>query len=174
MSPAVDYGKLRGEGGAVADHPADGLHIARLERAVLQDTKRGQQVLTEWSDPDNVMWTSWNRFDPDQFGMPRTQKLLDGLGVDRAKLTDDDALSQALADVEGGTYQVRTQSRKAERRLGDEADKWFTDTFVEQTVSGRQQALTDIPADTTGLREPAAQGATAKPASDFDDDDIPF
>jgi hypothetical protein len=170
MSPSVDYDRLRGEGGDVADHPPDGLHVARLERAVLQDTKRGMQVLTEWSDPNNLMWTSWNRFDADQFGMPKTQKLLDGLGVDRSQLTDDDALSQALADVEGGTYQVRTESRQ-----GNQGDKWFTDTFIEQPIVGRQQSLTDIPADTTGLREPAPQGGKAKSgASDFDDDDIPF
>lgn len=163
---SIDFSTLRGERANTTGVPEDGLHTARLERAVLQDTAKGPRLITEWSDENNLMWTSWNRFTADQYGMPKTQELLDGLGVDRSKLTDEN-FGDELATVEGGTYQVRTTSQQ-----GSQGDRWFTETTIEQPIAGRQQELSDIPADTTGLPEPKPP---PKPAAGDDlFDDIPF
>jgi hypothetical protein len=151
----IDFDKLRGET-AAEEIPADGTHTARLERCVIVTSNRtGDELLvTEWSDEQNVMWTSFNRFDSS--GMSFTQELLDGLGVDRSKLTDEN-LGDELAQAEGGTYQVRTTSTK-----GSQGDRWFINTYVDQVIAGRQKTLDeDIPADTTGLPERDAAPAGA-------------
>ena len=159
---AIDYEALRGDsaGGVVPD---DGTHTARLERAVLRDTANGERLITDWSSEECSLWTSWNRFDPQ--GLPYTQQLLDGLGIDRKKITADDELSEALERVEGATFQVRTESRQ-----GSQGDRWFTSTYIEQVIAGRQEQLSDIPADTAGLPERDA----APDSGDLFGDDTPF
>lgn len=160
----VNFAALRGDAPA-ADHPADGLHVARLERAQLYDGDRGAQLITEWSDENNLMWTSWNRFDGP--GLKYTQDLLDGLGIDRSQVTEE-TFGRELARAEGGTYQVRTKSREGR-------DKWFTDTYVEQPLEGRAQRSSEIPADTRGLPDEERAVAPGGAAADlFGDDDIPF
>lgn len=159
----VDFEALRGEKSA-GGVPDDGLHTARLERAALVETDRGSRLITEWSDENNLMWTSWNRFDAS--GMAFTQELLDGLGINRKQVTEDN-FADELASVEGSTYQVRTESKQ-----GSQGDRWFTSTYIEQTIAGRQQTLADMPADTRGLPE---RDAAPNGAGDlFGDDDIPF
>jgi hypothetical protein len=157
----VDFDALRSETGSGV--PDDGLHTARLERAAVIETDRGSRLITEWSDENNLMWTSWNRFDAS--GLKFTQDLLDGLGVNRSQITEDN-FSDELAQMEGGTYQVRTDSKQ-----GKQGDRWFTSTYIEQAIAGRQQTLADIPADSAGLPE-----RDAAPAGTdlFADDDVPF
>lgn len=167
MSP-IDFDKLRGDVPAGDEPPEDGDHVARLERAVVVDTKRGEQVITEWSNEANVMWTSWNRFDAT--GLPYTQELLDGLGIDRSKVTEE-TLSDELARCEGATYQVTTSATK-----GSQGDRWFINTYVNQAVSASQRVASDapdVPADANGLPEPDA-GAAMASKDLFGDDDIPF
>jgi len=150
----VDYEALRGTGSASAAVPDDGAHTARLDRAALVELDSGSRLVTEWS-ADGLAWTSWNRFD--EKGMQYTQGLLDGLGVDRSTLTDDDALEAALSTVQGTTYLVTTKSQ--EGRLGD---RWFTTTYVD----ARAVADPDLVADTSDL--PDAQEALAV------EGDVPF
>lgn len=158
----IDYQALSGAAplDARAGVPMDGPHRARLEQAKLYEGDKGTRLITEWSD-EQAQWTSWNRFDPDQYGLPKTQALLDGLGIDRAKITDDLALEAELAARKGHVYLVETESRQ-----GSRGDKWFTDTVIV----GDQGQLVDMPADTNGLPERGA----APDADLFDDDDIPF
>lgn len=166
MSP-VDYDALAGNAGSGV--PADGTHTARLERAALLETDNGSRLITEWS-ANGTWWESWNRFDGR--GMSFTQDLLDGLGVDRSKVTNDDEMGDELSHAEGDTYRVRTESKR-----GSQGDRWFTSTYIEARVEGgtppppRPEPESDAPADTAGLPAP---GASA-PANDlFGDDDIPF
>ena len=165
MSP-IDFGKLGGST-PIEEAPADGDHRARLERAVIVDTKNGERLVTEWCDSENSMWTSWNRFDDS--GMSFTQELLDGLGIDRSKLTEE-TLPDELARKEGATYNVRTESRQ-----GSQGDRWFTSTYINSTVlppqlNRREPPPSDAPADTRGL--PQTTGAKSNDL--FGDDDIPF
>ena len=168
----IDFDKLRGDKSAADEIPADGDHIARLERAVVVDTKRGEQIVTEWSNQANVMWTSWNRFDSS--GMPYTQDLLDGLGIDRRKVTED-SLSDELARCEGGTYQVSTEANE-----GSQGGRWFINTYVRQPLRAGQTppppdaqvVPPDVPVDTAGL--PTAGAAAQTTASDLFGDDAPF
>lgn len=158
----IDFDALRGERGS-QQVPDDGLHTARLERIVIHESDRGESLITEWSDDQNVQWTSWNRFDAS--GLPYTQDLLDGLGVDRRKLTDEN-LADALARCEGSTYQVRTSSKR-----GSQGDRWFINTYIEQPLSRPDATLgSDIPADTSGLPERDA----APVGADLFGDDAPF
>jgi hypothetical protein len=158
----IDFDALRGDS-ADAGVPADGVHTARLERVVLRETANGERLITDWSSEECSLWTSWNRFDPQ--GMSYTQDLLDGLGIDRKQMTTEDGLSDALATKEGGTYQVRTSSQK-----GSQGDRWFTSTYIEQAIAGRQETLDELAADTRGLPERDAAPAAA---GDIFGDDAP-
>jgi hypothetical protein len=160
----IDFEALRGEK-ELSGVPDDGIHTARLERAVLKETDKGDRVITEWSSDRCPHWASWNRFD--EQGLPYTQQLLDGLGIDRKVMTSDDELSQALEKIEGGTYQVRTESRK-----GSQGDRWFTSTYIEQAIAGRQETLDELAADTRGL--PERDAAPAAAGDIFGDDSVPF
>lgn len=171
MSP-IDYSALQ-SGQLNVEVPADGDHVAHLERAALVSTNNGERLVTEWAGAnENVQWTSWNRFD--ETGLTYTVELLDGLGVDRSAIADDEAFTDALDAVVDNIYEVRTSSQK-----GKQGDRWFTTTYVNGRATGVQEALeVDAPADTTGL--PPAPGSVAGKVSDTrrapapDDEKIPF
>lgn len=164
----IDYRQLKETRGT--DVPPDGERTARLERGKLVETKYGStRLVTEWSAGD-LWWQSWNQFDGQ--GLAFTQDLLDGLGVDRSKLTDDDQLTAELAAAEGHKYRVKTKSNR-----GSQGDRWFTSTYIQSTVSVLRTGLLsgavpkddpDIPFDTNDFVEPPKTGGL------FDDDDIPF
>jgi hypothetical protein len=155
MSP-VDYEALRG--GVSTGVPDNGSHTARLERAALVETDKGSNLVTEWSE-DGLWWTSWNRFNAQ--ALPFTQALLDGLGVDRQKITNDDEFETALSDVQGILYLVHTDSKQ-----GSQSDRWFINTYVD----GRAvPAQIDMPVDTEGLP------VLSEPVGSVDDEeDLPF
>lgn len=176
---SINYGQLAG---ATAEGPSDGLHTAFLMRARLQ-TGAQDFIVTEWQVGD-AYWETLYGFTPQR--MPFTQDMLDGLGIDRAKLTDDDALEVALAEAQGQQYRVRVEHNGR-----------FVNTYIEggSTVqSSAQASFADVPIDATGLPDatPAYTGAlagmaapppqaalagagTGPPAATDDDlDDIPF
>lgn len=155
MSP-VDYDALRE--GVSTGVPDNGTHTARLERAALIETDKGSNLITEWSE-DGLWWTSWNRFDAQ--GMSYTQELLDALGVDRSKITNDDEFEEALSHPVGHLWLVRTDAKQ-----GSRGDKWFINTYVDGRAVPTQ---TDLPIDTEGL--PPVVDASA---DDQDDADVPF
>jgi hypothetical protein len=156
VSP-INYAALSGQATA-ADHPPDGHRQARLDRAALVDTQNGERLVTEWSDATNggLAWTSWNRFDTS--GLQYTRELLAGLGIDTARLTDDDVLIASLNAVTGRTYDVRTASQQ-----GSQGDRWFTSTYVDGHALGVQEEL-DAPIDTRDLPDVPA----------VEDEKIPF
>jgi hypothetical protein len=151
----IDYDLLRGQ---VGGDPPDGLHSAYLMRAALVNTSSGTRLVTEWqtSGDESYYWTTWFGFDGNRLGF--TQDFLDGLGVDRSKVTDDDAFEQTLADVQGTVYTVRTAA-------------WSggVNTYVEETPAPPpgQTSFGDVPIDM-----PAQEAVAA--ASQTSDDDIPF
>lgn len=144
----VDYEALRG--GVTTGVPENGSHTARLERAKLWEGDRGSQLITEWSE-NGLWWTSWNRFDAQ--GMQFTQELLDGLGIDRSKITDDDEFEAALNEVEGILYLVRTTAKE-----GSQSGKWFINTYCDGPAVPEQM---DMPVDTEGLPDVGTEAATA-------------
>jgi hypothetical protein len=156
----INYELLRGD--STPATPADGTHQARLDRAKLVETRSGERLVTEWSTDQNVMWTSWNRFDPT--GIEYTRELLIGLGVNLATIMDDEKLEDALIDAIGIEYTVRTTSS-----TGSQGDKIFTNTYVDAPVNGAQPELgSDMPADSRDLSPPEPADKPWK------DDDIPF
>jgi hypothetical protein len=157
MSP-VDYDALRGSAGG---EPPDGIHKALLMRAKLVETSNGATMLvTEWQvgGMTPYYWTTWFGFEGARMGF--TQEFLDGLGVDRSQITDDDVFGEALQRAEDEAYTVRTSS-------------WSggINTYVEEAPDTAQASLDDAPIDTNGLPEVS----TAEPvAAGGVDDDIPF
>lgn len=154
----IDFEALRGE---VGGDPPDGVYNATLQRAKLVDTRNGEMLVTEWQvdDPGPYYWTAWHGFEPNR--MSWTQEYLDGLGVDRGKLTDEDELTDALNAVLGERFELRTEVKSG-----------FLNTYVEgpATGSGTQTSLDDVPIDAADF-EPAR---VADGPPDPDDDDIPF
>jgi hypothetical protein len=152
----INYDLLRG--GAGGD-PPDGTYTAYLAVAKLLDLSGGSKLVTEWqtSGATPYYWSTWHGFSPNRMNV--TQEFLDGLGVDRATITDDAALEAALADVQGLSYHVRTAA-------------WSggINTFVDEVAvpaGARQAALDDdLGTDTSDL--PVAAAVVA------DDDDVPF
>lgn len=147
--------------------PPDGDHNARLDRAVLRDTRSGKMIKLEWRTTDHShWWESWHGTSGG--GKGRTQQLLEDLGVDRTRLKGRgwDALEEELADREDKIYLVNVS------RNGT-----FLNTTVIEESQGEQ---TEIPVDTSDFAEraptPARAGAAdGSAASDlFGDDDIPF
>lgn len=174
---SINYGALAG---GESTQPPNGMHRAYLMRARLQ-TGAQDFIVTEWQ-AGPYWWETLYGFTPQRLQF--TQDALDGLGIDRAKITDDDALEDALALAQGSEYRVRV-----------EVNGRFTNTYVEgAAVAGQpsfdsrppatgfvtdgprmtrgQEALAglgaqrsfdaDIPADTAGLPEPGAD--THEPA----------
>jgi hypothetical protein len=162
----INYGALRGE---VETAPPAGMYDAYLIRARLQ-TGRQDFVVTEWQ-ADRFYWETLYGFTASR--MQFTQDALDGLKVDRSKLTSDDDLEAQLADASGHVYRVRVERNGA-----------FVNTYIEGGTSPEP----DVPVDTSGLPEvsaspppspppqPALAGAGTGPpsATPDDDDDIPF
>jgi hypothetical protein len=152
----IDYEALRG--GVTTGVPDNGSHTARLERAARLELDKGPSLVTEWSE-NGLWWTSWNRFNAQ--AMPYTQQLLDGLGVDRSTLMDDDKFDAALAEVQGMLYLVHTDAKQ-----GDKGDMWFINTYVD----GRAvPAQIDMPVDTKDL--PVLDESAD---SVDDEEDLPF
>ena len=150
----VDYEALRA--GVSSGVPDNGAHTARLERAKLWEGDSGSKLITEWSE-DGLFWTSWNQFEGQ--GMQYTQELLDGLGVDRSTITNDDEFEAALNEVEGILYLVHTDAKQ-----GNQGDRWFINTYVDgRAVPTQPDLLTDTE-DLPAVGSPA--GAQ--------DDDVPF
>lgn len=147
----IDYNALRG---AIGGDPPDGTHQAYLARAALVDTSSGTKLVSEWqvTGMTPYYWASWHGFAPTRMNV--TQEYLDALGVDRSKITDDDAFTDELLRITGKTYTVRTSA-------------WSggVNTYVEETSIPAQAELTDIPVDA----EPVAVGVAVG-----DEDDIPF
>lgn len=167
---SINYDQLN-TGEAKTEPPADGEHVAILERASLVDTRSGQQVVSEWRDAksDSVAWQSWNRFDG--AGFTYTRDLLLGLGVPLGKagsdglplIMDDDALKREIDVAVGGMFNVKTQSRQGDGRV-------FVNTYVDGLARGVQLGMEpDVPIDTDGL--PPVPPREPKP---WEDDKVPF
>jgi hypothetical protein len=160
----IDYGLLAGNAGG---EPTDGIYAAMLVRLELVHTQSGSRLVSEWqvSAGTPYYWTTWFGFAANRIGV--TQDFLDGLGVDRSRITDDESFELALHQVVGRMYEVRTES-------------WSggVNTFIESVVgsagsSARPPSMDDdLAPDTRGLPDltPASVGQAALP----DDDDIPF
>lgn len=152
-----DYEALRGETGGL---PPDGVHDAYLDGARLVDTRNGEMLVTDWrtvSDP-LYCWSTWFGFEGQRLRF--TQDFLDDLGVDRAHITDDDALNGALYARIGLVYTVRTS------RWGSNGGGGVNVEVEGQGASTEsQQETLDLPHDPVEA-EPVSAGA--------DDDDIPF
>jgi hypothetical protein len=177
---SVNYGALRG-GRATSGTPDDGLHLARLERASIVESKGVPKLVTEWHDEQTgAWWKSWDTLDEHSNFFTRSLDLLTGLGIDLATLDPSrNPLEDALINCEGRHYEVRTEARHVAGY-----DQPFVNTFVEATVDdvpatqasraaapapattppAQQQSLTDVPVD-QGDYEPPAE---------LTDDDIPF
>lgn len=152
---SIDYNLLSGQSGG---DPEDGIHTARLLRAALVETSRGTSLVTEWQTLQDPLyyWTTWFGFEANRISF--TQEFLDAVGIDRSKMTDDGAFEMALSEVEGNTYEVRTQAGAS-----------WVNTYVQEPVTP------DVPIDTGGLPEPTSEPVMAGGGStDAADDDIPF
>jgi hypothetical protein len=171
---SINYGKLGGNPDETL--PPEGLHDAYLIAARLQ-TGSQDFIVTEWQS-GLFYWETLFGFTGGRIRF--TQDALDGLGINRAKITDDDALSAALDDVRGSQFRVRVE------RNGN-----FVNTYIEGDVLGQAAlaSLGDAPIDTAGLPDVSAPPQTAAPppqmaltgsgaspptAADDDLDDIPF
>lgn len=144
----INYAELRGEDRGA---PADGNYDAWLARARLQ-MGESDFVVTEWQ-VDNLYWESLNGFEGRR--MTYTQELLDGLGIDRAKIMSDADLSNALDDASEQVYRVRVEQNGR---------------FINTYVLGRVES--DAPIDAGDL--PKASASAAPSPAEEDDDEIPF
>jgi len=155
----IDFGLLRGQENAGGE-PPDGQRAAMLVRADIVDTSKGSMLITEWQTsggPTPYYWQTWFGFTPTRISV--TQELLDGLGIDRASVTDDDAFEAQLHAVTGRTYTVTTS-------------RWANgvNTYIDERSPTRPQSE-ELPIDTAGV--PAAAVAAAG-TNQTVDDDIPF
>jgi len=153
----IDYDLLAGSRGG---EPPDGIHVATLVRAALVETTNGSRLVTEWQTGGRTpyYWTAWHGFAANRIAL--TQDFLDGLGVDRATVTDDEEFDRALFEALHRDFTVRVEHNGS-----------FLNTYVEGKPSA-QMALSDAPVDTSDLPEPVAAAPPAARTSD--DDDIPF
>jgi len=155
--------------------PVDGEHTAWLERTSVFEARSGQWFIrTCWRTTDlDHYWETLNGTEGNS--KPRTQQLLDAIGIDLGNLTSWDALGDELVAYEGRVYSVKVSHR------GE-----FLNTAIVGTPQGIQDELRP---DTRGLPEartaapPAAAGglfddapapAPVPAGGLFDDDDIPF
>lgn len=150
MCSDIDYGLLRSNDGG---EPPEGMHEPYLARAALVETDKGTLLVSEWQVPGSYYWTAWHGFAPDRIRF--TQEYLDGLGVDRSTITDDEEFERALSEVIGTVFRVRTERSKG----------GYLNTYVEAA------AEPDIPLPDFEEGQPAGVGAGVQQASD---DDIPF
>jgi hypothetical protein len=135
----IDYNALGSGGGG---EPPDGVYRATLIRAKLVETANGWRMVTEWQvgGLTPYYWATWFGFEGPR--MAFTQEFLDGLGIDRAQITDDVAFEAALDDACGRDYTVRTSA-------------WSggINVYPEAAVENPQTSLDDVPIDTDGLPE---------------------
>jgi hypothetical protein len=153
----IDYDLLRSNSGG---DPPDGVREAYLARAQLVETSGGTRLVTEWQSTNGgpaYYWVTWFGFEGNRIAF--TQDFLDALGCDRSSITDDDQFEEALANVTGTVYSVRTSA-------------WSggVNTYVEETTTQTALPVADIPADTAGLPDAVPDEPVRVP----DDDDIPF
>jgi hypothetical protein len=162
----IDYQALK-TGSMASVLPDDGEHAGRLERAQLVHTQNGPRLVTEWSQANGTaQWTSWNRFD--ESGLSYTIELLDGLGVDRAAVNNDEQLDAELERAVDQVFDVRTSSQAGSRGDG----RVFVSTYVTGRNQGIQDALDGVlPVDTSDLPPPVSAGSKVH---EDDDDKIPF
>lgn len=167
----IDYEALSG---ATGGPPPNGEWDAYLDRAALVDTRNGEMLVTEWKTRGETFyaWSTWFGFEGQRLAF--TQEFLDGLGIDRASITDDEGLTQALEDRVGLLYRVSTEAWGSGGGINVEV----IGPAGQQSMS-MSHAAADMPADTRGLGpteiehvgpehvEVAAGAAGA-------DDDIPF
>lgn len=173
---SINYSLLGGD--ASESTPTDGIYAAYLMAARLQTSANGDFLVTEWQ-AGSYWWETLFGFTSRRMSI--TQEFLDGLGVDRSHITDDDAFRLAIAKAAGQVYNVRV-----------EVNGNFVNTYIESpgpqpspppAAGGRgQEALaglasnrsfdSDIPAADEDL--PDAVGVGAAAPHEPEDDDIPF
>jgi hypothetical protein len=160
MSPNWNQVRDQAESGG-GGAPPDGIHVARLDRMVLNTDF--DKVITEWVSEyePRYWWTSWNGFEGQQLSY--TLDLLKGLGMDMSTVSSDDEFERAGERVIGKVFTVRTDSRQYQGK-----------TYVNTYVESPQQM--DLPVDASDLPEPVpvAVSADPAPAQPAEDDDIPF
>jgi hypothetical protein len=151
---SINYALLSGDDTQTT--PPEGIHSAYLMAARLQ-LGDNDFIVTEWQ-AGSYWWETLFGFNARR--MKFTQAFLDGLGINRKAVMDDDSMRLALAKAQGQVYSVRVE------RNGEYVNTYIEDRQVPMTTS-------DAPADTRGL--PPAGGvveSTAQPVPA--DDDIPF
>ena len=157
---SINYAALAGGG----TEPPEGMHDAYLIRARLQIGQR-DFVVTEWQ-AGPFYWETLFGFEGQR--MQFTQDALDGLGIDRSTVTNDDELEAELARVQGSQFRVRVT------RNGR-----FVNTDIVGAATRPAQtppAQTDIPLPDVSAPPEPAQASLVGPngASDDDLEDIPF
>jgi hypothetical protein len=148
--------------------PVDGEHTAWLERTSVFESRNGQWFIrTCWRTTDlEHYWETLNGTEGQ--GKPRTQALMNALGIDLGQLSSWDALGDELAMVEGRAYHVKVTHR------GE-----FVNTAVIERSQGVQDELrpdrADLPDPEPADGQAAAQAvAAAARAADLFGDDVPF
>ena len=187
----MSFNDFKKEDGA---EPVDGEHTAWLERTSVFEARSGQWFIrTCWRTTDmNHYWETLNGTEGNS--KPRTQQLLEKIGINLGELRDWDDLGDQLVAYENRAYIVKV-GRRGE----------YLNTAIIDTPQGVQDELrpdtTGLPAARTTFRLPdtaappaAAAGggmfdetsAAALAAIDptpvptggkgglFDDDDVPF
>jgi hypothetical protein len=162
----IDYSALRS---ALGGDPPDGMHQATLVRAAIVETSGGSRLVTEWQTVTGTpyYWTVWHGFEGPR--LQWTQEYLDGLGLDRSKITSDEAFDVELENARGVDYDVRVETRNG-----------YLNTYVEGPAANVQERLDlpiasdDLPPAPAAEPAPAAVGASTAASSDPADDDIPF
>ena len=141
---------------ADGSEPLDGVHTARLEGAVVLDTKNGRRVKLTWQTTDYAhYWESWHGVTGRAKAF--TKDTLNAIGVDLDAVGSWAGLADELALREGKVFRVQVE------RNGD----WLNTSVL---ADAKDEQL-DLPVDTGGL--PAA-GAAAKAGGGMFDDEPPF
>jgi hypothetical protein len=147
-----DFDEFKGDDPEAAE-PVPGDHTATLVRGVVnndRETGRAKWVVLEWQTTDLACyWTSFH-------GVSKqakifTKRALSKLGIDLDAMTGWADVGDALAAAEGTAYVVRV-SRNGK----------YLNTEVVDRPDAYQTEL------------PVAVPSTPKPATDFDDEDVPF
>lgn len=155
---SINYSLLGGD--ASQTTPPDGIHSAYLMATRLQSSQNGDFLVTEWQ-AGPYWWETLFGFTTRRMAI--TQEFLDGLGIDRSRITDDDAFRLALAKAQGQVYTVRVENN------GN-----FVNTYMESAGPTQSRFDTDIPPVDEDLPSPGEAAAEPVAAHVPDDDDIPF
>jgi hypothetical protein len=133
--------------------PTSGNHTATLVRGAInrdRDTDRVKWVILEWQTTDLAFY--WTSFHGVTKGAKHfTKRALEELGIDMDAVSGWDEIADALTGAEGVAFTVRvTRNGK----------------YLNTEVIDRPDAIqTELPVEVPH---------TPKPATDFDDDDVPF